>query len=406
MAEPRSRSPSRPLHVVHVGNYPRAEVAGGMEVLSETLGQELGRLGVRNTLLSFSLRAPSEGGTGITAPGFEQRLVPCARKAFEVPVPTARGRRMMREAIREADVVHLYYPSPLGAYLGARMARAAEKPTALSIMSQIGMDTSSAHRGRLYRAAAWGVNRGPLRYAADHADVIFSPSPGYLAANPHIARHERRAILLPLGADLTRFRPDLPRDHVRRKHGIPDGVPIVLFLGSLKTTHRGKGLDVLMAACAKLQHEGIDHRLVVAADGELEDEFMALAASLGIRDRVVHAKGVPRDEVPLYFAGSSVFVLASTWLEAFGLVLAEAMACETPVIGSTVGGIPYVIGDAGLTVPPKDADALAGALRTILTELDSARELAKRGRARVEQMFTWPTTARIALDAFERIARR
>lgn len=385
------------MHVVHVGNFPRAEVAGGMEILSETLGRALVPHGIRSTLLSFSMKGE---GPVVEEPGYTQVLVPCARKVFEVPVPTAAGRRMMREAIAQADLVHLYYPSPLGAFLGARMAKAAGKPTALSIMSQIGMDGSSAHRGRVYKAAAWGVNRGPLRYAADRADVIFSPSPGYLAANPVLAKHEDRAVLLPLGADLTRFRTDLPRDHVRRKHGIAQGVPIVLFLGSLKTTHRGKGLDVLMRSTQRLRREGADLRLVVAADGELEAEFMGLADRLGIRDVVVHAKGVPREEVPLYFAGSDVFVLASNWLEAFGLVLAEAMACGTPVVGSRIGGIPYVIGDAGLLAPPGDDASLADALGRILRDADLRRELGKRGRSRVEAMFTWERTAETAATAF------
>jgi len=389
----------RPVRIVHVGNYARAEVAGGVEVLSETLGAELGKQGTQNTLLSFSTHG---AGAGLASQGFQQELIPCRRKVFEVPLPTRAGRRLMRTRIAEADVVHLYYPSPLGAYLGARMARRAGKPYAVSVMSQIGIDETSAHRGRIYKAAAWVVNRFLLRWTVQHADVVFSPSPGYIAANRHIASHEARAVLLPLGADLERFRADLPRDHVRRKHGIEG--PIVLFLGSLKATHRRKGLDVLMPAIAKLREEGLQATLVIAADGELEHEFMALAQTLGIRDAVVHAKGVPRSEVPLYFAGADIFVLASTWLEAFGLVLAEAMACGTPVIGSTMGGIPYVIGDAGLVVPPGDVDALAAAIRRILTDKELARELSKRGRERVEEEFQWPKTAAVAKRALEGLA--
>ncbi|HVM45918.1 MAG TPA: glycosyltransferase, partial [Candidatus Thermoplasmatota archaeon] len=197
-----------------------------------------------------------------------------------------------------------------------------------------------------------------------------------------------------------------PSGHVRKKHGI-DG-RIVLFLGSLKATHRGKGLPVLMEAVRILRDEGReDVRLVVAADGEMEAEYMALAQRLGIRDVVIHAKGVPRDEVALYFAGADVFALPSTWLEAFGLVLAEAMACGTPVVGSRIGGIPYVIGEAGQLVAPGDAPALARALAAVLDDPELARELGKRGRARVEEMFRWDNTARIAHEAYERaLARR
>lgn len=381
------------LHIVHVGNYSRDEVAGGMEILTETLSAELGRQGTQNTLLSFSLKRDDVRERGA---GFTQVMLPCRRKVFEVPIPTRASRRRMREAIARADVVHLNYPSPLGTWLGRRMARRAGKPYAISVMSQIGLDEASRKRGHVYRALAWAVNRFVLRPAVGDADAIFLPSPGYLALNPHVASEEPRGIILPLGADLARFRTDLPRDHIRRKHGLEGR--IVLFLGSLKATHRGKGLDVLMRAVATLRSRGgfDDVRLVVAADGELEGEFMQLATHVGIRDITIHVKGVARDEVPLYFAGADVFALPSVWPEAFGLVLAEAMACGTPVIGSRIGGIPYVIGDAGLLLPPGDVGALADALARVLSDKEEARVLGKLGRARVEAMFQWPKTAAIA----------
>lgn len=368
-----------------------------MEILTETLNDELAKRGLDNELLSFSLQ---KTGSVERAPGSRQTRIPCRWKLFTLPIPTWKGVRLIREKIANADIVHVNYPNPIGAFLGAWFARRAGKPLAVSVMSQIGVDPSSGDRGLAYRALAWLVNAILLRYAASRADVLFIPSPGYAAVNPHIAKHEARATLLPLGADLTRFHPGLPRDHVRRKHGI-DG-RIVLFLGSLKPTHRGKGLPILLEAMRTLRQGREDVRLVIAADGEMEAEYMALAHKLGVRDIIVHAKGVPRYEVPLYFAGADVFTLPSTWLEAFGLVLAEAMASGTPVVGTRMGGIPYVIGDAGALVEPGDAQALAHALARVLDDPEAAREMAKRGRARVEEMFHWDNTARIAHEAYER----
>jgi rhamnosyl/mannosyltransferase len=138
----------------------------------------------------------------------------------------------------------------------------------------------------------------------------------------------------------------------------------------------------------------------MVAEGELEAHFLHLASDLGIADRVVHARGVSREELPLYYRDADVFVLPSVWLEAFGLVLAEAMASGTPVIGSRIGGIPYVIGDAGLLVEPGDVGGLAAALRKVLDDPVLALELGARGRQRVLQEFTWSRTAARTLEAY------
>jgi glycosyltransferase involved in cell wall biosynthesis len=76
------------------------------------------------------------------------------------------------------------------------------------------------------------------------------------------------------------------------------------------------------------------------------------------------------------------------WKEQFGHVLIEAMACETPIIGSDSGEIPNVIGDAGLTFPEGDAEALVGAIRRLMRDEDLRRDLARRGRERVLQHYT------------------
>jgi glycosyltransferase involved in cell wall biosynthesis len=75
----------------------------------------------------------------------------------------------------------------------------------------------------------------------------------------------------------------------------------------------------------------------------------------------------------------------SVWKEQFGRVIVEAMACQTPVIGSDSGAIPEVIGDAGLIFPEGDAHALGNCLRRLIESPDLRRELGERGHARVKQ---------------------
>jgi glycosyltransferase involved in cell wall biosynthesis len=87
-----------------------------------------------------------------------------------------------------------------------------------------------------------------------------------------------------------------------------------------------------------------------------------------------------------------VVLPSTTDSESFGMVLIEAMACAKPVIGSDVGGIPFVIDDGrdGYLVPPADAGALAGACLEILRTPDLAAALGEQGHRKVKDRFTWP----------------
>ena len=88
--------------------------------------------------------------------------------------------------------------------------------------------------------------------------------------------------------------------------------------------------------------------------------------------------------------------------EQFGRVLVEAMAAGVPVVGSTSGAIPEVIGDAGLVVPERDAAALAAALDRVLTEHRTPPDAHRRGRQRVASQFAWPVVAEQTLDSVPR----
>jgi glycosyltransferase involved in cell wall biosynthesis len=384
------------LRALHVGNYLRREVAGGVEVLAETLARTLAAKGVRVHLVAFTF-GPSVREEPLD--GFSVTALHCTTKLFTMGIPSPVELRTLMRAVRGADIVQVYFPSPLGTFLGTLFAKLRSKPVVVAVMAHLAADPVSRERGGAYRLASWVANSVTLKWSLAAADRVLEPSPGYLSHNPHTRRFQAKTHLLPLAADTEAFDPSLPRGHIRRKHSIEGKV--VLFVGSFRRTHLGKGLPVLMEAIKLLRQEGReDVHLVMVAEGELEAHFLHLASDLGIADRVVHARGVSREELPLYYRDADVFVLPSVWLEAFGLVLAEAMASGTPVIGSRIGGIPYVIGDAGLLVEPGDVGGLAAALRKVLDDPVLALELGARGRQRVLQEFTWSRTAARTLEAY------
>jgi glycosyltransferase involved in cell wall biosynthesis len=150
-----------------------------------------------------------------------------------------------------------------------------------------------------------------------------------------------------------------------------------------------KGLADLLEAFARLPSYS---RLRLIGDGELRNSLLQRAGELGLAERVEHIPQVPSTEVPVRLRELDVLVLPSrttpSWKEQFGRVLVEAMACGVPVLGSSSGEIPHVIGDSGLIFPEGDVAALHGALLRLLEQPMLRQELARRGRERVLANYT------------------
>jgi glycosyltransferase involved in cell wall biosynthesis len=173
-------------------------------------------------------------------------------------------------------------------------------------------------------------------------------------------------------------------DEVRRELGLPEGVPVIGLVGRLD--HWGKGHKELFEAMATLKERHGLHALIVGG-GRKIDEVRQVAASLGLAG-VVTFLG-PRRDVPDLLNAMDIFVLPS-YSEGVSLALLEAMAAGKPVIATAVGGLPEVVteGDNGLLIPPRDAEALAGALARLLTDPALAQRLGANARARVRENFS------------------
>ncbi len=167
---------------------------------------------------------------------------------------------------------------------------------------------------------------------------------------------------------------------------------IVGYLGRLVPE---KGVfDLVEALCDLPDHV----RLRLVGDGVLRQPILARAAALGVSDRVELCPAVGSTEVPAALAGLDLLVLpshtTSNWKEQFGRVLIEAMSCGVPVLGSSSGEIPHVIGDAGLIFPEGDVATLRIAIARIATAPALRADLARRGRARILAEFTQAAIAR------------
>ncbi|OGO05762.1 MAG: hypothetical protein A2Y73_07290 [Chloroflexi bacterium RBG_13_56_8] len=175
---------------------------------------------------------------------------------------------------------------------------------------------------------------------------------------------------------------------------------MILFLGTIEPR---KNLVSLLEAYAILRKKrDFNHQLVIAgARGWYYEKIYDTVERLGLRNEVLFPGYVPSDELALWYNAASLFVYPSLY-EGFGLPPLEAMACGTPVIVSNVSSLPEVVGEAGLTVDPRDPSALANAISHVLRDAQLRRKLREAGLVRTKE-YSWRATALQTAQLYHRM---
>lgn len=161
------------------------------------------------------------------------------------------------------------------------------------------------------------------------------------------------------------------------------------FIGFAGRITAAKGWRVLLAAVSHLPDE---YKCLIAGTGEEDEELQRWCRRLELQSRVRYFGVLPKDQLWNFYRALDVFVLPSLttpdWTEQFGSVLAEAIACAVPVIGSSSGAIPEVVGNCGMIVKENDPAALARAICALANDPTSRTIYAERGVRRFEQEFS------------------
>ncbi len=264
--------------------------------------------------------------------------------------------------------------------------------------------------GRGYDLSAW-IERQTLTLA----DAVIAVSQADRRAIRELFDlPAERVTVIPNGLDPDVYRRVEAPDELRR-YGVDPSVPYVLFLGRIT---RQKGIGHFLAAARQLPPEV---QVVLCAGGadtpELAAEVVAAVQTLrSERPHVVWIEEmVTRETAVALYSHAAVFCCPSVY-EPFGIINLEAMACETPVVASRVGGIPDVVlpGETGELVPltarsstdpePTDPDAfaagLAAAMARVLDDPERAREMGLAGRRRVQAEFGWDAIARKVREVY------
>lgn len=202
-----------------------------------------------------------------------------------------------------------------------------------------------------------------------------------------------RPSLIPLGLDPGLFAPG-------EGGRAPDPARVVVgYVGRLEAH---KGVDVLLRAVA-----GADRlQLRLAGDGPDRANLEAAAKEAGISARVTFLGPVAPEQLPDFYRSVDVVAVPSlttpSWVEQFGRVAVEAMACGTPVVASDSGALPDVVADAGILVPPGDVEALRAALLDVVSDPARLALLREKGLARAATT-SWERVA-AAYDSMYRLA--
>ncbi len=218
-------------------------------------------------------------------------------------------------------------------------------------------------------------------------------------------RRWRKVVVIPNGIDL---------DGIRRRAGAKEellrelGLPMrSRLVGSVGQIARWKGQQYLVEAAKKVGEKFREARFLIVGDvlfgeADYKKELIELVRDLGLTDKVIFTGY--RNDSPSLMNALDVLVHTPAHPEPFGRVLVEAMALGKPIVASSSGAVPEIVldGETGILVPPRDSEALAGALEHLLQRPGTAREMGRRGRERAKEFFSIDRLISDVEAAFER----
>jgi len=351
-------------------------VRGGVGNHVRGLAPELRRLGCQVDVLAPASRSVSENGfvgLGGSLP------VPYNGSVARIAIgPRTRTRVRRALAAGRYDLVHVH--EPLSPSVGMLAAKAARVPV-------IG-----TFHANMDRSLAVTVSKPLLRRTFDRLDARIAVSAS--ARDTWQRWFCGSMVVVPNGVGGEFFSKPEPLP------GYRDGDPTVLFVGRLEPR---KGLVYLVRAFLRLKPSFPRLRLLVVGrdDGKQQEKLMSMVPPR-LRTDVSFVGAVPQDDLPSYFASADVFCAPSLGGESFGIVLAEAMAVGVPVVCSDIGGYRDLVRDdqEGLLVPPRDPEALAVALGSLLdnpARRAALGEVARQSAAR----YAWDVVAGQVAEVYQ-----
>jgi glycosyltransferase involved in cell wall biosynthesis len=314
------------------------------------------------------------------------------RRAYlAAPFAFRAGRQAARRVIAEfgATVVHGHWAVPSGAMAAAA---AGDLPVVVSL-----------HGSDIYVAERSAIARLGARRAFARAGWITACSDDLRDRAVALGADRDRSETVPYGVDASRFQPDADaRARVRQELGVSDADPVVFTAG--RFVHK-KGFAYLIEAAARLIARWPGLRVVIGGSGDLSEALRARAHEAGVARHVVFTGVLDHTAVAACLAAADVAVVPSVRDEAGNVdglpnMVMESLASATPLVATTVGGIPGVVESnrTGILVPPADSAALSDAIDRLLGDGALGRAIGRAAREDAIARHSWTRVA----EAFER----
>ena len=351
------------MNVLHVSKFYHPKV-GGIERVVRQLAEGTVARGEAARVLAATDRGR---GRRTELNGVSVTKASSLGVALSVPLaptfPVHLGR-----ASATADLVHLHLPDPLSVTSWTVVRR-----SDVSVVATYHNDIARQERAlQLYRPV--------LDRFLDGVDRIHVTSPRLRDESSFLAPYTDKCRVVPLSIDVDEY-----GDYEGPAFDLPvtGDRPVLLFVGRLIYY---KGLEYAVDAMTD-----VDADLLIVGTGPLRESLEARARERGVADRVTFLGYVAEDRLHYCYDRADVFVFPSVATsEGFGIVQLEAMAYGTPVVNTDLPtGVPWVSRDheTGITVPPRDAAALADGLNTLLADSDLRARYGAAARVRVAEQF-------------------
>jgi rhamnosyl/mannosyltransferase len=356
---------------------------GGIEQHLHTLCNELRpHASIEAVVCNSDFRTVEEDVDGI-------RVTRCGRVLEAASVSLCAGMPLVLSR-RDYSILHVHFHHPMGvmSYLASR------KPRSHRIVV--------THHADVVRQERLLKLYGPFMHRLmDRASAILCTSPNTLESSEELARYREKCKVIPYGINLSQF--DETPEVLARANAIRERYPGRLLLGVGRLIYY-KGYEYAIRA---MRH--IDARLLLIGEGPLREPLQALARETGVSERVHFLGNIHNKDIAPYHHASDIFLLPSiAKSEAFGIVQLEAMACRRPVVNTLIpgSGVPFVSRheESGLTVEPKNSEALSEAVSALLRDGDRARRYGEAGRRRVETEFEKGVMAKRILSVYQEIS--
>ena len=228
---------------------------------------------------------------------------------------------------------------------------------------------------------------------------IIATSDLYVDNSPYLKSFKNKISIVSPGVDLNIFNNKIKKGFFKSRN------KKIVFIAQLDKTHHHKGLNYLLASIKEIVKEIPNIHLYVCGKGDNLPIYKEIVKKLKIETNVSFLGFVPDEDLPKIYRDADLLVLPSyNSAEGFGMVLAEANACGTPIIGSKIGGIPVVIENEynGLLVPPKDIKELSKAIQRVLNDEKFAEKLSQNGIKKAKENWDWDKLAEKTLEVYEK----